>query len=423
MLYYSRGSAETNLENEDLKEGLYEALEQLGERRKVIAVGPDISRFHSRAGYLTEQAWRYYGSALTDVLPALGTHAPMTPDEMKSMYGEVPAGLFRVHDWKNGLATLGAVPSEVVKELSEGKLDFEWPAQVNARLVNEDYDLILSIGQVVPHEVIGMANYNKNLFVGTGGSDGINRSHYLSAVYGLERIMGRTESPVRALMDYASDHFAGALPQVVYVLTVVAADAEGALRTRGLFIGDDRKCYEEAARLARQVNIIRVEQPLANVVAWMDPSEYRSTWIGNKAVYRTRMAIADGGRLTVIAPGVKEFGEDPEIDRLIRKYGYVGTENVLRLVQENRDLQESLGAAAHLIHGSTEGRFSVVYCPGRLSREEIESVNYSYADPDEMLRRYTPDERSDGYYRLPDGEEFYLVKNPALGLWTARELD
>jgi len=423
MLYYSRGSAETNLDNEDLKVGLYQALELLGTRRKVIAVGPDISRFHSRAGYLTEEAWRYYGSALTDVLPALGTHAPMTPDEMKSMYGEVPAGLFRVHDWKDGLATLGAVPSEVVQELSEGKLDFEWPAQVNSRLANGDYDLILSIGQVVPHEVIGMANYNKNLFVGTGGRDGINRSHYLGAVYGMERIMGRVDSPVRALMDYASDRFGASLPHVVYVLTVVAADAEGELRTRGLFIGDDRECYQEAARLAQQVNITRVGKPLPNVVAWMDPSEYRSTWIGNKAIYRTRMAIADGGRLTVIAPGVKEFGEDPEIDRLIRKYGYAGTENVLRLVWENRDLQESLGTAAHLIHGSTEGRFSVVYCPGRLSREEVESVNFSYADPDEMLQRYTPGARSDGYHRLPDGEEFYLVKNPALGLWTARELD
>jgi len=423
MLYYSKGSAETNLDNEDLKVGLYQALELLGTRRKVIAVGPDITRFHSRAGYLTEQAWRYYGPALTDVLPALGTHAAMTPEEMRSMYGEVPAGLFRVHDWKNDLETLGEVPSDVVKELSEGKLDFEWPAQVNSRLANGDYDLILSIGQVVPHEVIGMANYNKNLFVGTGGRDGINRSHYLGAVYGMERIMGRVDSPVRALMDYASDRFGASLPHVVYVLTVVAADAEGELRTRGLFIGDDRECYQEAARLAQQVNITRVGKPLPNVVAWMDPSEYRSTWIGNKAIYRTRMAIADGGRLTVIAPGVKEFGEDPEIDRLIRKYGYAGTENVLRLVWENRDLQESLGTAAHLIHGSTEGRFSVVYCPGRLSREEVESVNFSYADPDEMLQRYTPGARSDGYHRLPDGEEFYLVKNPALGLWTARELD
>jgi len=423
MLYYSKGSAETNLDNEDLKVGLYQALELLGTRRKVIAVGPDITRFHSRAGYLTEQAWRYYGPALTDVLPALGTHAAMTPEEMRSMYGEVPAGLFRVHDWKNDLATLGEVPSDVVKELSEGKLDFEWPAQVNSRLANGDYDLILSIGQVVPHEVIGMANYNKNLFVGTGGRDGINRSHYLGAVYGMERIMGRVDSPVRALMDYASDRFGGSLPQVVYVLTVVAADADGQLRTRGLYIGDDRECYEEAARLAQQVNITRIEKPMPNVVAWMDPSEYHSTWIGNKAIYRTRMAIADGGRLTVIAPGVKEFGEDPEIDRLIRKYGYAGTEKVLRLVRENRDLQESLGAAAHLIHGSTEGRFSVVYCPGRLSREEVESVNFSYADPDEMLQRYTPGARSDGYHRLPDGEEFYLVKNPALGLWTARELD
>jgi len=418
MLYYGSGSRETVFSETDLREGLYQALERLGSRHKVIAVGPDITRFHSRAGYLTALAWRYYGEALRDVLPALGTHAPMTADQMDAMYTGIPHELFRVHDWRNELATLGVVPATKVRELSEGKLDFEWPAQVNRRLVEGGYDLILSIGQVVPHEVIGMANYNKNLFVGTGGREGINFSHYLGAVYGMERLMGEIDSPVRALLDYTSDHFSDQLPQVVYVLTVVSTDEDGRLQVRGLFIGDDRECYEKAARLSQEVNITRVDKPLPNVVAYMDPSEYHSTWIANKAVYRTRMAIADGGRLTVIAPGVKEFGEDPEIDRLIRKYGYVGTERVLDLVEKNQELRENLGTAAHLIHGSTEGRFSVVYCPGHLSRSEIEKVNYGYGDLGEMMERYNPEGRAEGFHQLPDGEEFYLIKNPALGLWT-----
>src|SRR6056297_31238 len=425
MLYYARGGKDENLTNDDLREGLYEALKALDGRRKrkkVIAVPPDVSRIHSRAGYLTEQVWRYYGDTLTDVLPAVGTHAPMTDGEIEEMYGQTPKELFRVHDWRGGLSTLGTVPAEVIQELSEGKLDFEWPAQVNERVGEGDYDLILSIGQVVPHEVIGLANYNKNLFVGTGGQEGINKSHYLGAVYGTERIMGRMKTPVRELMNYASEHFAQDLP-VVYVLTVVAVEEDGSIATKGLFIGDDHECYEKAAALSQQVNIIYLDKPLKRVVAYMDPSEFRSTWIGNKAVYRSRMAIEDGGELIVLAPGVKEFGEDPEIDKLIRRYGYCGTPKVLQLVEDNPELKEDLGAMAHLIHGSSEGRFKITYCPGHLSREEIESVNFEYRDPEEAMERYNPDTLKDGYNRLPDGEEFYFIRNPALGLWTARELD
>jgi nickel-dependent lactate racemase len=421
MLYYAHGGKDVRLTDEQLREGLFTALNALGERDRVIAVTPDVTRFYSRAGYLTEQAWRYYGDKLTDVLPAVGTHAPMTSQEISRMYGETPQELFREHDWRGGLATLGTVPSEVLSKLSEGKLNFEWPAQVNERLVTGSYDLILSVGQVVPHEVIGMANYNKNLFVGTGGVEGINKSHYLGAVYGTERIMGRINTPVRELMNYASNHFARDLP-VVYVLTVVAIEADGTLATKGLFIGDDQECYEKAAALSQQVNIVQVEKPLKRVVAYMDPSEFRSTWIGNKSVYRSRMAIEDGGELIVLAPGVKEFGEDPQIDKLIRRYGYCGTPKVLQLVEENPELQDNLGAMAHLVHGSSEGRFKITYCPGHLSREEIESVHFEYRDPYEAMERYNPDKLRDGYNRLPDGEEIYFIRNPALGLWTAREL-
>lgn len=416
MLYYERGGENERLSDEDLKRGLYKALDRLGKKKKVIAVPPDITRFPSKAGYLTEQAWRYYGDRLTDILPALGTHTPMTGQEIESMYGSTPKELFRVHDWRNELATLGMVPSSVIEELSEGKLSFQWPAQVNERLVSGGYDAILSLGQVVPHEVIGMANHNKNLFVGTGGIDGINKSHFLGAVYNMERIMGRIKTPVRDLMDYASEHFAADLP-LVYVLTVVAQEKEGGLSVKGLFIGDDKECYEKAAALAQKVNMTPLEKALKKVVVYLDPTEFRSTWLGNKAIYRTRMALADGGELIVLAPGVKEFGENDMIDPLIRRYGYVGTEAVLKAVEENEDLSNNLGTAAHLIHGSSEGRFSITYCPGHLSRTEIEQANFSYGELKPMMNNYHPEKLKDGYNTLPDGEEIYFISNPALGLW------
>jgi nickel-dependent lactate racemase len=418
MLYYARGSEKENLKLEDLKAGLYDTLDKLGAKRKVLAIPPDITRFYSRAGLLTEFLWQYYGEQLTDILPALGTHSAMTDTEIDRMFGKVPPDLFRVHDWRNDLATLGRVPAEFVREVSEGKVDFDWPAQVNKLLVEGDFDLILSIGQVVPHEVVGMANHNKNIFVGTGGAEGINKSHFLGAAYGMERMMGRADTPVRRVLNYASDYFAKDLP-IVYVLTVVEATEDGQA-VRGLFIGDDVECFEQAAALSLKVNFQMLDEPLKKVVVYLDPHEFKSTWLGNKSIYRTRMAMADGGELIVLAPGLKAFGEDTEIDRLIRQYGYIGTDKVLELVKENKELQDSLSAAAHLIHGSSEGRFNVTYCPGHLTKDQIESVNFSYADLDEMKKKYNPQKLKEGLNTI-DGEEIFYISNPGMGLWAWQE--
>jgi len=417
-LFFGVGSETAELSPADLKHGLFQALGALGERRKVLALPPDVTRYHSRAGELTRYAWQFYGQRLTDVLPALGTHVPMTDAEIGVMFGEMPRDLFRVHDWRHGLVTLGEVPAEFIREQSEGKLDFAWPAQVDRLLVEGGFDLILSIGQVVPHEVIGMANYNKNVFVGTGGADGINKSHYLGAVYGMERMMGRADTPVRRVLNYASENFARHLP-IVYVLTVVAKNDSGELVTRGLFVGDDAECFEKASELSLKVNFVMLDRPIRKAVVYLDPTEFKSTWLGNKSVYRTRMALADGGELVVLAPGVKEFGEDPAIDKLIRKYGYVGTPAVLKAVAENADLAGNLSAAAHLIHGSSEDRFSITYCPGHLTREEVESVNFRYASLAEMTRRYNPARLNDGCNTVA-GEEIFYIPNPALGLWAYR---
>ena len=417
-LYCAVGGVDTDIAPQQLKALLAEALAKLGDRHRVLAVPPDQSREHSRAGELTRYAWEYYGDRLQAILPAIGTHTPMRPDQLSHMFAGVPLELFRVHNWRTDVDTLGEVPAEFIREQSEGKLDYAVPAQVNRLIAKGGFDLVLSIGQVVPHEVIGMANYTKNILVGTGGREGINRTHYLGAVYGMERIMGRAITPVRNVLTYASDHFLRNLP-IVYVLTVVGRRADGSLALRGLFIGDDIECFLQAAELSLKVNFEMVEEPIRKAVVYLDPNEFHSTWIGNKAVYRTRMALDDGAELIILAPGVREFGEDKGIDALIRKYGYRGTPATLKAVSENPDLAGELGAAAHLIHASSEGRFTITWCPAHLSRNEIESVGYRYGDLKTMLARYDPEKLRHGFNHV-DGEEVFFVANPGLGLWAHR---
>jgi nickel-dependent lactate racemase len=403
----------------EIKAGLFEALTKLGERKKVLAVPPDFTRFHSKAGELTEMAWEFYGDALADVLPALGTHTAMTDSQIATMFGKTPRELFRVHDWRNDIVTLGEVPGEFMLEVSEGKLDYSWPAQVNKLLRDGGHDLILSIGQVVPHEVVGMANGSKNIFIGTGGVMGIHRSHFLGAVYGMERMMGRADTPVRRVLNYASSHFGGMLPQIVYVQTVVSKNAAGELVMRGLFIGDDNECFERAAALSLKCNFLMMDREIKKAVVWLDPQEFHSTWLGNKSVYRTRMALADGAELIVLAPGVREFGEDAKIDELIRRYGYCGTPATLAAVKNDAELAANLSAAAHLIHGSSEGRFGIRYCPGELTREEIEGVGYAYGELREYAAKYDPAVLKDGW-NVVEGEEIFYISNPGLGLWAYR---
>lgn len=418
-LYCAQGGPDRELSSSELKEFVFAALEKLGRRKNVLAVPPDYTRLSSRAGELTRYVWDYFGENLRAVLPAVGTHHVMSPEQIAAMFGEVPRGIFHDHKWREDVETIGTVPAPFIREQSEGKLDYDWPAQVNRLIVRGGFDLILSLGQVVPHEVAGMANYNKNILVGTGGPDSINRSHYLGAVYGMERIMGRADNPVRRVLNYAAAHFLNQLP-IVYVLTVIGRNSSGATVTRGLFIGDDLECFNAAAELSLRVNFTIMPEPIKKAVVYLNPAEYHSTWLGNKAVYRTRMAMADGGELLILAPGVSAFGEDPRIDKLIRKYGYHGTTATLAMVKENPDLAADLGAAAHLIHGSSEGRFRIVWSPGHLTREEIQGVGFEYADLNHMLKHYIPSRLKQGWNQVA-GEDFYFIENPGLGLWASRD--
>ena len=415
-LFHCEGSAETSISADEMRTALYQVFQTLGVRNNVLAIPPDFTRFHSRAGALTSMTYEYYQDKLVDIMPALGTHVPMPAWQLDKMFAGVPHELFREHRWRDDVLTIGQVPAEFVSQVTDGVWEKPWPAQMNKLVFEGGHDLILSIGQVVPHEVIGMANYNKNIFIGTGGVQGINESHFIGAAYGMERMMGRADTPLRKILNYAQDNFCQHLP-LIYVLTVVGSDLAGNLVTRGLFIGDDVECFEKASELSAQVNFQQLDEEFDKVVVYLDPEEFHSTWLGNKAIYRTRMAIADGGELIVLAPKVKTFGEDLQIDALIRKYGYRTTPEIMKFMDDNEDLQNNLSAVAHLMHGSSENRFKITYCPGELTKEEIEGVGYAYGELDEMLERYKIDNRQNGWHKTDAGERFYYVSNPALGLW------
>ena len=421
--YFARGGAGDDIGTAEKRDALAQALKVMGRPlRKVLLLPPDHTRLNSDAGELTRLLYELLSPKTeVDIMPALGTHSPMTEAQLRMMFGDgIPLERFKVHDWRNGVRQVGQVPGELIRDWSGGLVDYDVTVQVSTRLF-AGYDLILSIGQIVPHEVVGMANYTKNIVVGAGGADMINKSHFLGAAYGMERMMGRIETPVRRLFNYAAENYLRDLP-IAFVLTVMEKNRAGAgMVMRGLYVGDDMETFTLGARLSQKVNLDLLEQPLQKVIVYLDPHEFKSTWLGNKAVYRTRMVMADGGELVILAPGLKEFGEDAEIDRLIRKYGYRGTPATLAAVKANPELRDNLSAAAHLIHGSSEGRFRITYCPGpQVSQEAIRSVGFEAADLNAMLKRYNPDQLKDGLNRLPDGEEVFYISNPALGLWALR---
>ncbi len=414
---FKEATAPNGLSDAEIRAELSNWLKRHPKLDKILILPPDITRFNSYAGPITRMLCEMNPNAKIDIMPALGTHVPVTEEEMDKMYAGVPHNFFHPHNWRTDIAHIGDVPAEFVKKVSENWMKESIRVEINKRLLDKSYDLIISVGQVVPHEVVGMANYNKNIFVGCGGSSIINASHYLGALYGMENMMGRDFTPVHKVFDYAEEHFCRDIP-LLYVLTVTAPNQTGA-NVRSLAVGRDRAMFSASIKVSQKYNLNFLDQPLKKVVVYLDPEEFRTTWIGNKSVYRTRMAIADGGELIVIAPGVHRFGEDMTNDALIRKYGYFGRYQVLENVKNNPDLAENLSVAAHLIHGSSDDRFSITYAPGHLTRRETEGVGFRYADLKETLAKYDISKVKPGMNHV-GGEDIYYIANPALGLWADR---
>lgn len=406
------------------KQDIIEAVEQSLEGKSlqnVLILPPDYTRYHSNAGFITNCYYHYLinKGVNVDILPALGTHVAMTSEQIESMYGDIPQDKFLIHNWRQDVVKIGEVPAEYISSITEGLWNESVPVEINKLVMDQKYDLIISIGQVVPHEVVGMANHAKNLFVGVGGSKMINASHMIGAIYGMERMMGKDYTPVRKIFDYSLEHFLANRP-IMFALTVTTAP-KGNIITHGLFISSGRECFNKAVALAQEMNIDFVDKPFKKCVVYLEPNEFKSTWLGNKSIYRTRMAMADGGELIVLAKGVDKFGEDEEIDKLIRKYGYTGRLNILEKYNDknNVDLRNNLSAAAHLIHGSSDGRFNITYAVEQISQSEIEQVGFKAASYEQMINKYNPEVLKYGFNEV-DGEEIYFIPNPALGLWIDR---
>jgi len=389
--------------------------------KRVLLLPPDITRAHSGAGWLTELLYQHFArEADVLVIPTLGQHVPHTPEQNRRMFGSIPNERIHAHDWRSGCVKLGEVPADFVRESTGGVVDWPIPVVVNRMLMEGGWDLVINVGHVVPHEVLGFANHNKNYFIGLAGKEMICAAHMAAACYGIENNLGTLVSPLRACFNRAEQNFLGGLPDL-YVQVVLARSQDNELVHTGLYVGDDLETYLGAARQSRQQNITVLEEPIPKMVCVMQADEFASTWVANKAIYRTRMAIADGGDLVIIAPGLERFGEQPEVDALIRKYGYVGTPKVMDHYRRNADLQDLTHGTAHLIHGSSEGRFTITYAPGHVSREEIEGVNFEYADLQETLKRYPPDRLREGWNELSGGERVYFIPTPSAGLWATRK--
>lgn len=423
QLYIAEGSPTQVMSDQQVKDLIRKMLQQIGPLRRVLLIPPDYTRVDSGAGPITCELYRQLTESNTSlnkpqvyVLPALGTHDPLPENKRRSMFPGIPAAAFHEHRWREDLVRLGSIDADFVDKVSQGTVRYDVPIEINRLLVDGDWDRIFSIGQLVPHEVIGIANHVKNVLIGVGGKETIHKSHYLGAVFGMERIMGHVESPVRAVLQEGMNRFGQRLP-ITYVLTVRGFDANDMLVTRGLYAGDGESPYLPGATLSRTCNITQVDKPLKKVVVWLDPDKYHSTWLGNKAIYRTRMAMADDGHLIIIAPGVRTFGEDVEIDSLIRQFGYRGTRATVDAVAAGGPLAHNLAAAAHLIHGSSEGRFRITYAPGELSRDEIEGVGFDFIDLHRATAMYHPDTLHDGFNQV-DGEEVFFIRHPGQGLWS-----
>jgi nickel-dependent lactate racemase len=388
--------------------------------KRVLLLPPDITRMHSGSGWITERFYDIFSrEADVHVIPTLGQHEPHTREQNAQMFGKIPHERIHPHDWRKGCVYLGDVPAESVKQESAGAADWALPIWLNTMLLREQWDLIINIGHVVPHEVLGYANHNKNYFIGLAGKELICKSHMAAACCGIENNLGNLLTPVRRCFNYAEEKFLGSLPDF-YVQVTLARSPDGRLVHTGVFVGDDLETYLGAARQARAQNITTFDEPLKKVVCVMQGDEFFSTWVANKAVYRTRMALADGGELLIIAPGLKRFGEQPEVDAFIRKYGYCGTPKVMEMYQQNADMQDLAHATAHLIHGSSEGRFRITYAPGHLTKAEVEQVNFGYADLAETLKKYPIDTLKEGFNDV-GGERIYFIPTPSAGLWSTKD--
>lgn len=314
--------------------------------KKVLLIIPDSTRT-APIGMMFQALFEELGgtTAAFDILVALGTHPPMsddaicqrleiTPEAWRSRYSKVR---FFNHEWDNpqALRSLGMIPAEEIRQLSGGLFSMDVPVSINARVF--DYDELIIVGPVFPHEVVGMSGGNKYLFPGVSGPDILNFFHWLGAVVTNMEIIGNANTPVRAVVDRA-----GAMVPVPRKCFALVAKGSGAV---GVFAGTPEGAWARASVLSAQHHIVWKDRTFHTILSCASPM-YDELWVGAKAMYKLEPVLAEGGELIIYAPHLKEVSVVH--GRFIRQVGYHCRDYFLK--QWDRFQHLPWGTLAHCTH-------------------------------------------------------------------------
>lgn len=391
--------------------------------KKVLLIVPDATRtapiglvfksLHAEVAAVT-QAF--------DVMIALGTHPPMSeeaicarldlsPEQRAGRYSKVQ---FLNHEWNNpdALKSLGKISSDEILSLSNGLFEMEVEVKINKRLY--DYDQIVIIGPVFPHEVVGFSGGNKYLFPGVSGPEVLNFFHWLGAVVTNPMIIGNKWTAVRKVVDRAAAMVD--LPKLCFALVVEHGELAG------VFTGPPESAWDQASDLSRQLHIETKERPFRTVLSCA-PQMYDELWVGGKCMYKLEPVVADGGELIIYAPHIKEVSVIH--GQLIEEIGYHCRDYFLK--QWNRFESYPWGILAHSTHvrgiGSYENgvencRIQVTLATG-ISAATCAKINLGYRDPASIRLEDYMNREEEGILYVPKaGEMLFQLKEPAP--WAAR---
>jgi nickel-dependent lactate racemase len=412
-----QGALDRHLDEQDVRRIARGALDPLPlDGRRVLVVIPDGTRtmpmplmFEVLAGALEHRV------AALDYLVALGTHQPMTEEQLARLVGrpvvEGMAGRSRLlnHRWDRPgtFVTLGQIPAREIAELTGGLLVRDVPVALN-RLVL-DYDHILICGPVFPHEVAGFSGGNKYLFPGIAGADIINFTHWLGALITSYRVIGCADTPVRRVIDRA----AAMVDRPVTCLALVVTH-DG---INGLFVGPTREAWHQASQLSAQVHIVWHDQPFRRVLSVMPPM-YDDLWTAAKGMYKVEPVVADGGEVVIYAPHVNEISHTH--GALIDEVGYHCRDYFV--AQWDRFKACPGGVLAHSTHVKGMGTFDVatgierdritVTLATGIPSARCARVNLGYLAPASVHVEEWRDRESEGILVVPRaGEQLHRLRS------------
>jgi len=386
--------------------------------KRVLLIVPDHTRT-APVGLLFRTIFKQIGAVTKelDVLVALGTHPPMTEEaicvrleisqaERRGQYGKVR---FFNHEWNNpaALQEIGTIPASDISDLTGGLFSVDVPVEINKLIFN--YDQVIIVGPVFPHEVVGFSGGNKYLFPGVGGPRILNFFPWLGAVVTNPMIIGTKWTPVRKVVDRA-----GAMVKAnkLCIAMVVAPDKS----LVGLFAGTPEAAWDGASDLSNKVHITYKDKPFKTVLSCAPPM-YDEIWVAGKCMYKLEPVVADGGELIIYAPHVREISVTH--GKVIEEIGYHCRDYFLK--QWDRFKDYPWGVLAHSTHvrgigkmenGVEKCRVQVTLATG-IPEAKCRKINLGYRDPNTIRVEDFANRETEGVLVVPKaGEMLYRLKNP-----------